>query len=360
MHRVAPPPDAPSVSGSYAQALNAFLGSCGLSDGGPAAQGILGARIDGAALGDSLVDGGRVVGDPMLGIRFGTRVGCAGFGLLGIAAATASTLADAVGNLQRFESLTSTLGHVRVRREGTSVTLAWQPAQAVAPAVVEGILAGWVSFGRFLLGEDVAVRCLNFEHARGAATSAYEQLLQCPVRFGAAETSVTVGADLLDARPRFADARVNKAIGTWLDGCTVAVAAPAQRHATRRVAQLLAASPALDEVDECRVAAALGVGPRTLQRRLEVEGSSFRALLDAARAQHAVVALLHDATHLAQLSADIGFREQSSLCRAVRRWTGYAPLPLRTQFAPLFQYLRPAADETPAMGALLPAAHLRA
>ena len=353
MQRVAVPPDSPSVSGSYAQALDEFLGSCGLPDGGRAAHGMTGARIAGVALGDSLVDGGRVVGDPMLGIRFGTRVGCAGFGLLGIAATTATTLADAVRHLQRFESLTSTLGHVRVRRAGTSVTLAWRAAQPVAPAVVEGILAGWVSFGRFLLGEHVAVRCLDFEHARGAATSAYEQLLQCPVRFAAAETSVTVGADLLDARPRFADARVNRAIGTWLDGCTAAVAAPAQRHATRRVAHLLATSLALDDVDERRVATALGVGPRTLQRRLASEGTSFRALLDAARAQHAVVALLHGNTRLAQLGADIGFREQSSLCRAVRRWTGYAPLPLKAQLAPLFQYLRPAADEPPEVGAFL-------
>jgi AraC-like DNA-binding protein len=354
MQCVAPPPDAPSVSGSYAQALDAFLGSCGLPDGRHAARGTKGERVGGAILGDSLVDGGRAVGDPMLGIRFGTRVGCAGFGLLGIAAATATTFAEAVVHLQRFESLTSTLGHVHVRREGTSVTLAWQPVQPVAPAVVEGILAGWVSFGRFLLGEHVAVRCLKFTHARDAAASAYEQLLQCPIRFGAAETSVTVGADLLDARPRFADARVNRAIGTWLDGCTAAVAAPAQLHATRRVAHLLATSLELDDVNEHRVATALGVGPRTLQRRLAAEGTGFRALLDAARAQHAIVALLADTTCLAQLGADIGFREQSSLCRAVRRWTGYAPLPLKARFAPLFQYLRPTADEAQAMGALLP------
>lgn len=341
-----PPFDSPSVSGSYARALRAFLDSRGLPATG-AASGMGGLRVGGDALGDALVGGGRELDDPLLGIRFGTRVGCAGFGLLGVAAATATSLGEAVRHLRRFESLTSTLGCVRVRREGAAVTLAWRPVRPVAPAVVEGILAGWVSFGRYLLGEHVRVRGLGFAHARSSAISAYEQQLECPVRFGSDEASVTIDADLMDARPRLADARVNAALGAWLDRCTFAVAAPESLAVTRRVAGLLASLGAPGDVDEHGVAAALGVQRRTLQRRLAAEGASFRVLLDAARAQHAIVTLLHGAPRLAQLGADIGFHEQSSLCRAFRRWTGYAPLPLKARLGPVFQELRPALDPFP-------------
>ena len=343
-HAIAPF-DSPSVSGSYARALRAFLDGRGLPAGSGASMG--GVRVAGDALGDALVGGGRELDDPLLGIRFGTRVGCAGFGLLGVAAATATSLGEAVRHLRRFESLTSTLGGVRVRREGGAVTLAWRPARPVAPAVVEGILAGWVSFGRYLLGEHVRVRGLGFAHARSSAISAYEQQLECPVRFGSGEASVTIDADLMDARPRWADARVNAALGGWLDRCTVAVAAPESLGTTRRVAGLLAALGAPGDVDERGVAAALGLHPRTLQRRLAAEGSSFRVLLDAARAQHAIVTLLQDTPRLAQLGADIGFHEQSSLCRAFRRWTGYAPLPLKARLGPVFHDLRPALDPFP-------------
>ena len=339
---IAASPDLPSVSASYARALRGFLGTCGLPDD-DAAAGRDGARVSGDTLGEALVDGGNTLGDPTLGIRFGTRVGGAGFGLLGVATATAPSLALALRHLQRFESITSTLGRVDIRRAAGTVTLAWQPSVPVAPAVVEGILGGWVSFGRYLLGEHVDVRGIAFAHGRAASLSAYEQVIDCPVRFGAAAASVTFAADLLDARPRFADATVNGAIGRWLDRCTVAVAAPAGQQAARRVAQLLAALP-LAEVDELRVATLLGLQRRGLQRRLASEGTSFRALLDAARAQHAVVTLLAQPSSLVQLAADIGFGEQSSLCRAFRRWTGHAPLPLRTRLAPFFQILRPAGD----------------
>ena len=206
---------------------------------------------------------------------------------------------------------------------------------------LEGILAGWVSFGRYLLGEHVAVRGLDFGHARSDAISAYEQQLECPVRFGADEASVSVDAELLDARQRFADARFNAALGAWLDRCTVAMAAPDSLHTTRRVAGLLASLGAPGEIDEGGVAATLGLERRTLQRRLAGEGANFRTLLDAARAQHAIVTLLQDTPRLAQLGADIGFQEQSSLCRAFRRWTGYAPLPLKARLGPVFLDLRP-------------------
>ena len=340
--RLATSPDTPSVSGSYARALRGFLGASGLSEVDTVA-GPGGDRVAGQTLGDALVDGGHELGDPTLGIRFGTRVGGAGFGLLGVATATAPSLAQALRHLQRFESLTSTLGRVAARREGRLVTLAWRPSQPVAPAVVEGILGGWVSFGRYLLGEHVDVQGIAFAHGRATALSAYEQAIDCPVRFGATETSVTFAAELLDARPRFADAAINGAIDRWLDRCTVAVAAPSGQQAARRVAQLLAALP-LADVDEPRVALLLGIQRRSLQRRLAAEGTSFRALLDAARAQHAIVTLLAEPPRLVQLGADIGFGEQSSLCRAFRRWTGHAPLPLRARLAPFFQVLRPPAD----------------
>src|SRR5690349_13842654 len=99
---------APSVSVSYERSLKAYLQTRGLPSAragpddarsGPAS------RVDGRAFGEALTFGGRVLGDTTTGLRFGLRVGGAGFGLLGVAAATAPTLRDSVRQLQRFESL---------------------------------------------------------------------------------------------------------------------------------------------------------------------------------------------------------------------------------------------------------------
>jgi len=277
----------------------------------------------------------------MIGVRFGNRIGCAGFGLLGVVAATATTLGEAVAHLQRFEALTSTLGHMRIRRQRTELTLIWEAYREVAPAVAEAVIAGWISFGRWLLGDCVSVRDASFTHARSAALSNYEQGLICPVHFDAPETGITLSSDLLDARPHLADATLNAALGAWLDGCTPAANLDAGRPTTCNVARWLAQRPALDAVDEAVVARALNLTSRTLQRRLASERTRFGTLLDAARAQHSIVTLLDGTPSLANLSVDVGFQEQSSLSRAFRRWTGYAPLPLKKRLAHVYHDLRP-------------------
>ncbi|UUZ51658.1 helix-turn-helix domain-containing protein [Massilia sp. B-10] len=84
----------------------------------------------------------------------------------------------------------------------------------------------------------------------------------------------------------------------------------------------------------------LGLERRTLQRALQQECTSFRQIVGAARAQHAIIALMRGDTSLADLAADTGFDEQSSMCRAFRRWTGYAPLAFKQRVSDVFRPLR--------------------
>jgi len=333
----------PSVSTLYADALGAFLEERGLPRAAQAPQVLVadphGRRLCGNSYSALMDSAARELGDQGLGLRFGGRVGGAGFGMLGIAAATAPSLRESIRHLTQLESITSTLGHASVRRHGGKVHLSWQPAQALPASVIEGILAGWVSFGRYLLGERVEVAQVSLRHRRIAPMEVYDGVFECPVRFETCCYGVTIGACLLDARPRFADDLLNDAIGDWLGHCASA-AAREGKSVTRSVSSLFGAVLPLAEADEPTVAAMLGHDRRALQRALQHEGTSFRQILNAARAQHAVLALMRGGVSLPDLSADIGFDEQSSLCRAFRKWTGYAPLAFRQRVSDVFRPLR--------------------
>ena len=74
-----------------------------------------------------------------------------------------------------------------------------------------------------------------------------------------------------------------------------------------------------------RLAAASGLSLRTLQRRLAAEGTSFSALLEDVRREQALERLAAGVGSLADLSASLGYKRQSALTRAVRRWTGRPP-----------------------------------
>jgi len=325
----------PSVSNLYAGALGAFLAERGL----PQTTRASGQRLCGKSYSTLMAHAARELDDQGLGLRFGARVGGAGFGMLGIAAATAPSLREAIRHLTQLESITSTLGRATVRRHGNRVHLSWQPAQALPPSVVEGILGGWVSFGRYLLGERVDVLQVSFRHRRLAPMQVYDGVFECPVRFDTCCYGVTIAAELLDARPRYADNLLNDAIGDWLGQCAHAASGEAMT-ATRAVSALFQTTVPLADADELTVAAMLRMERRTLQRALRHECTSFRQIVNAARAQHAILSLMRGDTSLSDLSADIGFDEQSSMCRAFRKWTGYAPLAFKQRVADVFRPLR--------------------
>lgn len=74
----------------------------------------------------------------------------------------------------------------------------------------------------------------------------------------------------------------------------------------------------------------LGVSSRTLQRRLNEEGSSFQITLDQVRTSLALHYLRHSAMSGAEISFLLGFEDPSSFVRAFHVWTGTTPQAVRT------------------------------
>jgi AraC-like DNA-binding protein len=83
--------------------------------------------------------------------------------------------------------------------------------------------------------------------------------------------------------------------------------------------RLDAGRPTLDAL-----ALALDLSPRTLQRRLREEGTSYEALLTGRRVARAE-ALLLDGVTVAEVSRAVGFGDQTSLTRAFRRVHALGP-----------------------------------
>ena len=71
-----------------------------------------------------------------------------------------------------------------------------------------------------------------------------------------------------------------------------------------------------------QIANKLEMSERTLQRRLEAEGTSFQRLLDDTRREVAQQYLGQTDTSLCDATYLLGFSKQSSFFRACKRWFG--------------------------------------
>jgi AraC-like DNA-binding protein len=83
---------------------------------------------------------------------------------------------------------------------------------------------------------------------------------------------------------------------------------------------------------ECRLedaARELGCSPRSLQRRLDAEGTTFQKQLDDARVSAAIPLILDSEVKLAAIAAKLGFSSLPAFSRLFRRVTGRSPSAFR-------------------------------
>lgn len=78
----------------------------------------------------------------------------------------------------------------------------------------------------------------------------------------------------------------------------------------------------------------LNLSAATLRRRLDAEGSSYRAILDDLRRDMAIGLLADSQASLADIAVALGFSEASAFHRAFRKWTGSRPGEYRLPRAP--------------------------
>ncbi|MEY8144587.1 helix-turn-helix transcriptional regulator [Falsihalocynthiibacter sp. CO-5D18] len=74
-----------------------------------------------------------------------------------------------------------------------------------------------------------------------------------------------------------------------------------------------------------RLAAASGMSVRTLQRRFDQCGTTFSNVLDDVRRSEALNELSARGPTVGEIATMLGYERQTSLTRAVRRWTGETP-----------------------------------
>lgn len=97
-----------------------------------------------------------------------------------------------------------------------------------------------------------------------------------------------------------------------------------------KVRSLLSADFAMNYRD---AASALGMHPRTLQRRLREEGTRLDAIKDEVRREAALRYLRETRTPLIKIATMLGYSELSAFSRSCQRWFRRSPLQLRQQSA---------------------------
>lgn len=136
------------------------------------------------------------------------------------------------------------------------------------------------------------------------------------IDFGAEDDGFTLSANDLAQPLRGRDPR----LASTMDDLADRTLPKAERSFAERVERAIV----LPDTSIESVAKRLHASGRTLQRRLEAEGTRYSEVLDRARANLARK-LLREDLPIAEVAARVGFSDVAPFTRAFRRWTGAPP-----------------------------------
>ncbi|MGN6529246.1 MAG: AraC family transcriptional regulator ligand-binding domain-containing protein [Burkholderiaceae bacterium] len=278
--------------------------------------------------------GARLAGDPAFGLHVGLQARLSTYPFYGLVVCACKTLREAFAQTRRYEGLAHDLGRSRLEERDGLATYFWDcpwlaaatPAQA--RHLCDSVLAGILTFVAWLAHERLPVREIGLPTPEPgpALRAAHEQVFGPRIAYGVPVAYGRFDAALLDRPVPNADASMFEVLRRHADELLAArLRETSEPRVVVDVRREVAAQLANDRARLDDVAAALGLTPRTLQRKLADAGTSFQAVHDAARQALAEELLRDSRLNLTDVAYLLGYREQSSFNRACRDWFGNTP-----------------------------------
>jgi AraC-like DNA-binding protein len=252
-------------------------------------------------------------------------------GALGYSMMTAENLDAALSRCTNYiGSLTSaTSARLIAAEDGKCFEIHFQHARLPEVRQVHEFCSLFtLNFLRWITGQELHPLRIAFTHRSPNRPAIYRRLFRCPIFFDAECVSMqfskaqlaipllTANDSLASIHDRFAEQRMQQ-FGV----------SPYTQKARRLIAKLLPDG----EPSRNDIATRLNLTDRTLQRRLEEEGTQFSDILDDVRQNMAHIYLANENISLHESACLLGFSGQSSFTRAINRWFNCTPRELRLQ-----------------------------
>jgi AraC-like DNA-binding protein len=284
--------------------------------------------ITNVALGRLFDEIARVLDEPHLGLVLPSKLEFQRYAIPELAARASATLRESLVQWVRYASLVHPSIEFSFEEAGGRARFSHRTSghpRGLSRHLNEFALAAATYFGRQTTDGGPRVLEAHFVHARPRSLDVLQAFFKTPeLLFGADANTLVIDSASLDRPQRTADARLLATVQS-LGQRSLENHTPARSGVRALVANQLLAQLAGGEVRIRRLARELHMSVRTLQRRLDEEGTSFAGVLDEVRQEQARALVRMPDLPLAEVAHRLGFAEFATFSRAFKRWTGVAP-----------------------------------
>ncbi|MQA60271.1 MAG: helix-turn-helix domain-containing protein [Actinophytocola sp.] len=262
---------------------------------------------------------------PALGLLVGSRYQVTTFGIFGFACVSSPTLRDVISFALRYWDLSFAFGIPEVEITDDEVRIELYDARVpeeVRRFLVERDVSAMYRIMNALLPVAIPVRYMEFRFPEPSYADSYADLFGIRPSFDAAANRSGFDVALLDQPlPQANEQTVAMCEAQCRELVTRRRARSGISHDVReRLIRLGGADTGMDAV-----ANDLNMSTRTLRRRLEEAGTSYRALVDEVREALAEELLATGALSVSDVAIRLGYAEATSFIYAFKRWKGVTP-----------------------------------
>ncbi|MGH8462304.1 MAG: helix-turn-helix domain-containing protein [Stenotrophobium sp.] len=246
---------------------------------------------------------------------------------------TAPTLRQAARVFEWVRTLINPFIDVRIEERGRHAYLLMDvgtpDGRAANPYFIELLFATVHKFFRALTREQAQVEQMTFRYHAPAYAALYEAFFHVQAHFGRRRNAAVFDRRLLDAPLGGAFPTLHRQAEYLVEQRVRKL--PRKPGLLAAIETVFAEHPELLGQGIASVATHIGLGPRTLQRRLRDEGQSFDELHTHARFRAAMRLLETSPEDIDTISERLGFSDRRSFTRAFKRWNGSTPSDFRSR-----------------------------
>jgi AraC-like DNA-binding protein len=269
--------------------------------------------------------------DPMIGLRVAEHVQVGSLGAYEYLLRNSATLRAAIEQANKFERVMDDLTRVAIVENEHEAAIRHYREGGVphSPAAAECLFAAVVRLVKALLpGEQVLG--VRFAHNANGEPREYQARLGCPVTFAAAYNEIVIRKTTLDLPLHTADPALSRVLEEHMTHMLQHL--PAEELFVQRARTALGeALQRRGDVSLEQLAQTLHLSERTLRRRLEEHGTSYKSLLDELRRELACHYVARTSESFEDTGARLGFADISAFYRAFKRWTSTTPAAYRAE-----------------------------
>lgn len=270
------------------------------------------------------------VNDPLLGLHLGEATNPSILGLVGHLMQSCPNLEEAFRSVSEFSIVTTDMFRYIISTDGNLTTLSYQPCEpwlkvspGTASQAVDQAMAGTLNVFRILSGRNILPVGVTLARSRSAHAAEYERVFHQAIQWKATSNSLVFNTTQLHVPVVSYDESL---LGMFCE------------LVKQRFAKMKASSSVADQVRKEimttfmgqlpgieSMAARLNMTVRSLQRKLEEEGQSYREICSELGKEFALSLLKNREIKVSEVAVALGYADVRAFQRAFKSWTGQTP-----------------------------------